>query len=131
MPPETSDREISGDLLGKERQGKKGKLSRKEGNQKKKKKEGGKLKMKGGKWLQNEERTFFFFFFFFHFSKRLEFVLDLPKWEFSTRRKHFMPAKESGKITLPPLKNNSLTPLIPAQIEYNTSHHTGNSKYSI
>ena len=35
MPPETSDREISADLPGKERQGKKGKWSRKEGKSKK------------------------------------------------------------------------------------------------
>ena len=40
MPPETSDREISADLPGKERQGKKGKLSRKE---RKSKKEGWKI----------------------------------------------------------------------------------------
>ena len=60
------------------------------------KKEKGKLK-KGRKrkvdiWklkeekLLKEERTFFFFFAF-HFSKWLKFVLGLPKWEFSTRKK--------------------------------------------
>ena len=36
-PPETSDREISADLPGKEKQGKKGKWSRKEGKSKIKK----------------------------------------------------------------------------------------------
>ena len=28
-----------------------------------------------------------FFFFAFHFSKRLRFVLGVPKWKFSTRKK--------------------------------------------
>ena len=31
----------------------------------------------------------YFFIFAFHFSKRLKFVLGLPKWEFSTGKKHF------------------------------------------
>ena len=45
-PPETSDREISADLPGKERQGKKGKWGKKKENRKR---EGGKLKMYGRK----------------------------------------------------------------------------------
>ena len=32
-----------------------------------------------------------FFFFAFHFSKRRKFVL--PKWKFSTGKKHFTPGK--------------------------------------
>ena len=44
MPPETSDREISADLPGKERQGKKGKMGKKE-------------KLKKGKWkIENVRR---------------------------------------------------------------------------
>ena len=44
--PQTSDQELSADLPGKDRQGKKGKWSKKEG---KSKREGEKLKMEGGK----------------------------------------------------------------------------------
>ena len=82
------------------------------------------LKWKGEK-LQNEKmrRGFFFFFFliifyFFFFLifnfffccfslfKTTEFVLGLPKWKFSTRKKAFhATGKKSGKMTLPPLKN--------------------------
>ena len=95
-------------------------------------------KVENWKWkeerLQNEERTFFFcfvlfcfvfvfslgfFFFFFpssffafHFSKPLKFVLGLPKWKFSTGEKHFTLGKKSGKMTLPPLKNIPLMPLL-------------------
>ena len=65
VPPEISGREISADLPGKERQGKKGKWSRKEGNGKR---EGGKLKMEGGKVIKWSEDFFFFFFFFFCLS---------------------------------------------------------------
>ena len=75
-------------------------------------------KRDGGK-LKNERKSYkmssFFFFFvlfclfvlfcFFHFSKPLKFVLGLPNWEFSTRKKHFTSGKKSGKMTLPPLKN--------------------------
>ena len=104
-PPETSDREISVDLLGKKRQGKKGKMEqkKKKGNQKR---EGGKLKMEGGR-LQNEG-----LFFAFHFSKPLKIVSGPPKWEFSTGKKCFTSGKKSGKTTLPPLKNIPLMPLL-------------------
>ena len=37
--------------------------------------------------------------------------MGLPKWEFSTGKKHFTPGKNSGKMTLPPLRNCPLTPL--------------------
>ena len=43
---------------------------------------------------------FFCLFFAFHFSKRLKFVLGLPKWKFSR------------KMTLPPLKILPVTPLL-------------------
>ena len=61
-PPKTSDREISADHPGKERQGKQGKWRRKEGKWKK-----GKVKKKAENWkwkegkLQSDHRTLFFF----------------------------------------------------------------------
>ena len=61
--------------------------------------------MEGRKVTKCGEDFFFFFFFFaFHFSKRLRFVLGLPKWKFSIGEK-------LGKITLPPQKNFPVTPL--------------------
>ena len=56
---------------------------------------------------------FFFciFYFLLLFSKPLKFVLGLPKWKFSTGKRHFMLGIKSGKMTFPPLKNISLTPL--------------------
>ena len=54
----------------------------------------------------------FFFFFACHFSKRQKFVLGLPKWKFSTGKKHFTPGKKSGKMTLPPQKNVPVTHLL-------------------
>ena len=93
-----------------ERQGKKRKWSRKERKKKKKR------KVENCKWkeekLQNEERILFFCFCLFvcllcflfflfsfacHFSKILKFVLGLPKWEFSTGKKHFTPGKIQEK----------------------------------
>ena len=55
---------------------------------------------------------FFFFFLLFNFQKPQKFVLGLPKWDFSTGEKHFRPGKKSGKMTLPPLKNVLVTPLL-------------------
>ena len=40
-----------------------------------------------------------------HFSKRLKFVLSLPKWEISIGKKHF---KNSGKMILYPLRKKFL-----------------------
>ena len=51
--------------------------------------------MEGG----NEERTFFFAF---HFSKALKFALGLPKWEFSTGKRHFTPEKKIRKNDFAP-----------------------------
>ena len=70
------------------------------------KREGGKLEMEVGKVIKRGE-DLFFFFFAFHFSQR-KFVLGLPKWEFSTGKKHFMPGKKSRKMPLPPQKNMPL-----------------------
>ena len=96
-------------VSGKKRQGKKGKGVKIE---KKRKKIGNGSR----KTSEKEVRPFFFFFFFFfffafHFWKRRKFVLGLPKWEFSTGKKHFTPGKKSGKMTLPPQKNMPVTPL--------------------
>ena len=115
-PPETSDRDIFADVSGKKRQGKKGKGVKIE-------KRRWKIGNGSRKMLEKEVRTLFFFFFFFlafHFWKRRKFVLGLPKWEFSTGKKHFMPGKKSGKMTLPPQKNMPGTPLpiLLACIEY-------------
>ena len=139
--PETSDREISAGLPGKERQGKKGTWIRKEGKSRK-----GRCKIENGRRKSHQMRRgpfifvfvlfcfvlfcfvlfcfcfilfcfvlfcFVLFCFVFSFSlfKTTEFFFSLPKWEFSTRKKHFTPGKKSGKMTLPPLKNISLTPL--------------------
>ena len=59
-----------------------------------------------------DKRTLFFFFF--HFSKPPKFfggLPKIPKWEFSTGKKHFTPGKNLEKMTLHPLKNIPLTPL--------------------
>ena len=42
--------------------------------------------------------------------------MGLPKWEFSTGKKHFMLGKKSGKMILPPQKNMPVTPLCPAMV---------------
>ena len=97
MPPKTSDWEISADLPGKERQGEKGKWSRKEGKSKK-----GRWKIENGRKSYKMRRGPFFSF---HFWKPLKFVLGLPKWEFST-------GKKSGKMTFfaPSEKHSSYVP---------------------
>ena len=86
--PETSDREIFADVSGKKRHGKNGKgvnIERKRGKIVKGKR-GGKLEMEVGKVIKRGED---------------QFVLGLPKWEFSTGKKHFTPGKKSGKMTFP------------------------------
>ena len=75
-------------------------------------------KIEKGRWKSykwGEDPLFFPFFFFFSlFWKRRKFVLvyQKPKWEFSTRNKHFTLGKKSGKMTLPRLKNMPGTPLV-------------------
>ena len=105
-PPETSNREISADQSGKDRQEKMGNGVRRR-EIKKAKMTNLKLKLKEEK-LQNEERTFFFFFFFsfpvenFHFGR--------PKTNFSHFQK-WKAKKKSGKMTLPLQKNFPVTSL--------------------
>ena len=109
VPPNTSRREISADLPGKERQGNMEK-KRKE-KKENKKREGGKLKIEGGKGRKWGEDLFFFFAF--HFSKPLKFGLGVPKWEFSYQEKAFHTGKKkSGKINLPPWKIFLLCPCV-------------------
>ena len=104
------------DLPGKERQGNKGKWSRKE---EKSKREGGKLKMAGGKVTKWGEELFFsffffffflafffFFFFFFCFSlfKTTEICFGSNKMGISYRKKAFQdgkPEKNQEKLLCP------------------------------
>ena len=84
--------------------------------------------MERGKATKMRRGSFFLFFCFvfvlffaFHFSKPLKFALGAPKWEFSTEKKHFMPGKNSGKMTLSPLKNFPLTPLVASTFDVTRS----------
>ena len=112
-PPKTSDQEILANVLGKKRQGKKGKRGE---NVKKENciREGGKLEMEVGKFVNRGEDLFFFFFFAFqfHFWKWQKFVLGLPKWEFSTGKKHFTPGKNQEKWFCPLKKICLLCPCV-------------------
>ena len=58
--------------------------------------EGGKLEMEVGKVIKKRWGPFFF-----HFLKWWEFVLGLPKWEFSNRKKHFTLGKNQEKWLCP------------------------------
>ena len=72
--------------------------------------------MEVGKVKKKRRGLFFVCLFAFHFWKRWKFILGLPKWEFSTGKKHFTPGKKSGKMTLPPQKNMPVTPLLLGQL---------------
>ena len=120
-PPLNSDtfhQEISADLPGKEREQKRENGEKRRKILKKEKKKG---KVQIWKWKE-EKLQRGTYFFAFHFSKPLKFVLGLPKWEFSTRKKHFKPGKKSRKMTLPPLKNIPLKPACIAM--WNQISHT-------
>ena len=52
------------------------------------------------------------FFFTFEKWKTYEICLGLPKWEFSTGKKHFTPGKNQEKWLCPLWKNFSLTPVL-------------------
>ena len=119
LPPQT-DREISADLPGKKRQGKKGKWSRKEGKSKK-----GSGKIENGmrkrykSYKMRRGLFFFFFFFFFSFSlfKTTEICFGSTNMGTFYCEKAFHAAgKKIGEMTLPPLKNIPLTPYAPAWI---------------
>ena len=57
------------------------------------------LKWKQENVIKRGEDLFFFFFFFllFTFENDGNLFWGLPKWEFSTGKKHFTPGKKSGK----------------------------------
>ena len=42
----------------------------------------------------------------------MEICFGSTKWEFSTRKQHFMLGKKSGKMTLPPQKYMPVAPLV-------------------
>ena len=101
--------------IGKERQGKKEKWSKKEGKSKKGR------EVENWKWnaekLQNEERTFFFFFFFFPpFKNHWNLFWVYQNGNFLAGRSISRRGKKSGKTTLPPLKNIPLRPLSKRQL---------------
>ena len=88
--PDVFHRNIFADLPGKEWRGKKGKWRKKDKNCKT---EGRKLKTDGGtKKYENGQRNLSVsFFVLFLFCFVCLFVLGLPKWKFSTGKKHFTP----------------------------------------
>ena len=66
--------------------------------------------------LQNETRTFFFLAC--HFSNPLKFVLGLPKYKFSTGKKHFTPGRKIRKTDFAPSEKSSCyTPALDARKE--------------
>ena len=114
-PPDTSHWEISADLPGKEREGKKGKWRRKEGKLKKRKVENWKWKEEK---LQNEERPFFFFFFFFllfTLQNHLDLFWVYQKWEgiFYPENAFHAGRKIKGKWLYPSEKYCSFAPPCP------------------
>ena len=88
--------------------------------------------MEAGKVIKRGEDLFFFFFFFFHFWKRRKLVLGLPKWKFSTGKKHFTPGKKNlEKLLCPSEKYNCYAPgfamdmnllLMKTNIYFNVNH---------
>ena len=63
----------------------------------------GKVEIENGRRekFQNEVRPFFFPFSLFKMTK-ICFVLGLPKWKFSTGKKHFKPGKKIRKNDFAP-----------------------------
>ena len=76
------------------------------------------MELEVGKVIKSEEDLFFAF----HFWKRRKIILGLPKWEFSTGKKHFTPGKKTGKMTLPSQKNMPVTPLLAVPNQMNQRH---------
>ena len=105
VPLDTSHREISADLPGKERQGKKGKLRRKEEKPTKGRWKIGNRKGKGKviKWRED----------LFSLFKTTEICFGSTKMRIFYRENAFHAGKKSEKMTLPPLK---YIPLIYASV---------------
>ena len=88
------------------------------------KREGGKLKMESGKVTKWGEDFFVLFYLSVYFASFVCLFLLLTfqnhsnlfwvyqNGNFFTGKKHFMPGKKSGKMTLPPQKNFPVTPLV-------------------
>ena len=53
------------------------------------------------------------FFFFLTFQNDKKFVLGLPKWKFSTRKKHITPGKKSRKNDFAPSEKKKKIPVTP------------------
>ena len=72
--------------------------------------------MEVGKVVKRDEDLFFFFFFLlFTFENDGNLFWVYQNGNFLPgKKKHFTPGKKSGKMTLPPQKNMSVTPLISA-----------------
>ena len=81
------------------------------GKQKENEREGGKLKMEGGKVIKWGEDLFWVFCFSLLKTTEICFGSTIVE-NFYIRKKHFTVGKKSGKITLPPQKKFSVTPLL-------------------
>ena len=106
-PSDTSHREISADLPGKERQGEKGNWGWKEGKLKK-----GRWKLENGRRKSYKMRTwgedFFFFFFSFSLFKTTEICFRSTKMGIFYREKiHFPPWKKIKKNYFAPSEKYS------------------------
>ena len=103
-----------------------GSKNKKENGKEKKenrKREGGKFKMDEGKVTKWGDDPFFFFSF--HFSKPLKFVFKVyQNGNFLWGIKHFTPGEYSGKITLPPLENIPLMPLLRGELQTDAKNQT-------
>ena len=108
VPPDSSYREISVDLPGKGREGKKGKRRRKEGKSTK-----GRSKIENGRGESYKmRRGHFFFFFCFSLFKTTEICFESTKLGIFYREKAFQAGKKLRRITfLPSLKNIPFMPL--------------------
>ena len=103
VPPDTSHREISADLPGKKRQGK---MEKKERTIEKRQVD--KWKWKGESYIN--------FFFCISLFKTTEIYFGSITMGIFYREKAFHTRKKSGKMTLPLLKNNPLTPLLVTRV---------------
>ena len=83
--------------------------------------------------VQKWGEDFFFFAFHFSFSKWLKFVSSLPKWKFSTGKKHLTLAKKSGKNDLAPSEKFSCyAPVHHANsaVESQCGNHSNNKRWA-
>ena len=113
-PLETFDREISADLQGKERQGKKGKWSRKEGKSKK-----GRWKIENGRKKGYQMRRGLFF----PLLKTTEMLWVYQNGNFlPAGKRHFTPGKKIRKNDFAPLKIFLLRPYMISKLIGNSNN---------